>query len=109
GIAKLVGGAAGTQPSPTKTGDLLGSPSYMSPEHILGQEVTPRSDLYSLGVVLYELCTTSRPYEGNTVMELLVMHIKSPPPTLPVEYAALQPVLDRLMAKKPDDRYASAA
>jgi class 3 adenylate cyclase/FixJ family two-component response regulator len=108
GIAKVAGGTSATDPTLTRTGELLGSPSYMSPEQVTGQRLTHRVDLYSLGVVLYELCTGKRPYDGATVMELLVQHVKAPPPTLPPHAAMLQPVLDRLMAKKPADRYADA-
>ena len=108
GIAKVAGGTAGSQPTLTRTGELLGSPSYMSPEQVTGQVLTHRVDLYALGVVLYELCTGKRPYEATTVMELLVMHVKSPPPTLPPQAAVLQPVIDRLMAKKPADRFGDA-
>lgn len=108
GIAKLTAGPEAAQNALTQTGDLLGSPSYMSPEHILGQAVTPRSDLYSLGVVLYELAAKRRPYEANTVMELLVQHLKAPPPQLPPEAAVLQPVLDRLLAKRPEQRFPGA-
>ena len=105
GIAKL---SEASSHAITQTGELLGSPSYMSPEQILGQPLTHRSDLYSLGVVLYELCAGSRPYEADTVMQLLVMHTKAPPPMLPPQSAALQPIIDRLMAKQPEARFADA-
>jgi serine/threonine protein kinase len=108
GIAKLAGGAAAAQPTLTRHGELLGSPSYMSPEQVTGRPVTHRADLYALGVVLYELCTGRRPYEAATLMELLAMHVNAALPTLPPESAVLQPVLDRLMAKDPRDRFADA-
>ncbi|MCJ0763844.1 protein kinase domain-containing protein [Variovorax terrae] len=108
GVAKQAGAAAASQPELTVKGELLGSPSYMSPEQISGEAVTPRSDLYSLGVLLYELVAGERPYNGKSLMELLSTHFKAPLPTLPAQAAALQPILDRLMAKKPAARYPSA-
>jgi class 3 adenylate cyclase len=105
GIAKQVGSA---QPTLTIKGELLGSPSYMSPEQIAGAKLTHRTDLYSLGVLLYELMAGQRPYSAATLMELLALQAHAPTPRLPAGSAALQPVLDKLMAKDPAARYDSA-
>jgi serine/threonine-protein kinase PpkA len=108
GIARVAGGAGSSQPTLTHAGVLLGSPSYMSPEQIAGQQLSARADLYSLGVLLHELLVGRRPFEAVTLMELLYLQARQPAPRLPAGLEALQPVLDRLMAKRPADRYASA-
>lgn len=73
-----------------------------------GDAITPASDLYSLGVMFHEMLTGSRPFSGETLDLLLALHINGAPPRLPPDLAALQPMLDRLLAKSPQDRYASA-
>ncbi len=108
GIAKSASADMASNPNLTQQGDMVGSPSYMSPEQIAGREVTPRSDLYALGVLLFEMLVGRRPYEGQTLIALLSLHSKAPPPELPKAVAQFQPVINRLMAKNPDDRYASA-
>jgi serine/threonine protein kinase len=108
GIAKQHGPGAGGA-TVTATGALMGTPEYMSPEQLRGDEVDFRSDLYSLGVVVYELFTGSPPFRGDTPVATIVKQLQEPPrlglPTLP---AALRPVLARALAKRPDDRYATA-
>jgi serine/threonine protein kinase len=91
----------------TRQGELRGSPYYMSPEQAMGHEVDPRSDLYSLGVIFYELLTGERPYTGADIMDILKQHIESPPPRLGAAHARYQPVIDALMAKDRDARFAS--
>jgi serine/threonine-protein kinase PpkA len=108
GIARLAGGPAASQPTLTHAGELLGSPSYMSPEQIAGQHLTGRADLYSLGVLLYELLVGARPFEGATLFELFYAKANRPPPPLPPALAHLQPLVQRLMAIRPADRYAEA-
>jgi serine/threonine-protein kinase PpkA len=108
GIAKLTGASHAGQHTLTVTGELIGSPSYMSPEQVSGGPVTSRSDLYALGVMLYEMATGNRPYTGLSLIEVLGQHARAPTPRLPEPLQALQPVLDRLMAKKPAARYADA-
>jgi len=107
GIAKLMAGVRANQPTLTLTGELIGSPSYMSPEQIAGKPVTGRSDLYSLGVLLYELTMGQRPFLSTTLIEQLSLHAMADIPRMRPELAPLQPVLDRLMAKQPDERYQS--
>jgi class 3 adenylate cyclase len=92
----------------TRHGEVVGTPFYLSPEQAAGGAITPASDLYSLGVMLYEMLTGSRPYGGETLDLLLARHLTAPVPQLPVEFGGLQPVLEKLMAKQPQERYASA-
>jgi class 3 adenylate cyclase len=92
----------------TGAGEIVGTPYYISPEQALGHPVDSRSDIYSLGVMMYELLTGKRPYHAPTAQELLDMHIQAPVPTLPGALQRLQPVLDRMMAKDPQQRFASA-
>ena len=92
----------------TSYGMVIGSPRYMSPEQSTGQPLDPRSDLYSLGVVFHEMLTNRLPYEADDVVSLAMKHCNDPIPRLPEHLARYQPVLDRLIAKKPEDRFASA-
>ena len=92
----------------TAAGQVLGSPYYISPEQSQGQRVDARTDLYSLGVMFYEMLTGERPYSGRTAMAIMAQHAGSPIPILPPNVALQQALLDRLMAKRPEERYASA-
>jgi serine/threonine protein kinase len=92
----------------TQVGVLRGSPYYMSPEQAQGSELDARSDLYSLGVIFYEMLTGSKPYLGATAVEVLQQHVSGELPTLPAGLEHFQPMLDGLMAKNRDDRFASA-
>jgi len=97
----------------TRAGHTFGSPPYMSPEHATGSPVDGRSDLYSVGILLFEMLTGERPFEGET-HELLRHHLTTTPPRLAArkpELAAhpeLQALLDRALAKKREDRFANA-
>ena len=93
----------------TDKGLIFGTPHYMSPEQGHGQALDARSDLYSLGVVLYEMLTGDKPYRADNPMTVLYMHRNTPIPQLEERLAPLQPVLDRLLAKEADDRYECAA
>ena len=92
----------------TAAGVLRGSPYYMSPEQAQGTELDGRSDLYSLGVIFHEMLTGSKPYLGATAIEVLQQHVSAPLPQLPATLARHQPLLDGLMAKSRDDRFATA-
>ncbi|HXD41891.1 MAG TPA: protein kinase [Ramlibacter sp.] len=92
----------------TGNGDVVGTPSYLSPEQAQGLLVDARCDLYSLGVLTYEMLTGRKPYEAASTQALLELHIGAPVPVLGPADQVLQPVLDRLMAKDRDRRYASA-
>jgi eukaryotic-like serine/threonine-protein kinase len=92
----------------TGAGQVLGSPYYISPEQSQGQRVDARTDLYSLGVMFYEMLTGQRPYNGRSAMAIMAQHAGSPVPILPPNVALQQALLDRLMAKRPEERYASA-
>jgi serine/threonine-protein kinase PpkA len=91
-----------------KDGGIIGTPTYMSPEQIQGFALDGRSDLYSLGVLCFELLTGDPPYKGRHITEVASQHVLAPVPRLPPAAAMLQPVLDLLLAKKPEERYRDA-
>ncbi|HKC13569.1 MAG TPA: serine/threonine-protein kinase, partial [Vicinamibacteria bacterium] len=107
GIAKL----GGTQL--TKAGMMVGTVHYMSPEQVRGKPLDGRSDVFSLGVILYELLAGRRPFTGEGATEVLYKIVHDPPPPLNTEVGGLAPrlqeVLDRALAKDPEQRYPSAA
>ncbi len=92
----------------TSTGTILGSPFYMSPEQAEGLPVDGRTDIYSLGVIFYEMLTGEKPYEGDSAIKVIMKHIQSPVPQLPPELDQFQPLLNRLMAKNRDQRIPDA-
>ncbi|WP_395689075.1 protein kinase domain-containing protein [Caenimonas koreensis] len=92
----------------TRHGDVVGTPYYLSPEQAAGGAITPVSDLYSLGVMMFEMLAGARPYKAETLESLLAQHISAPTPLLPAPHEALQPIVERLMCKKPAERYPSA-
>jgi DNA-binding response OmpR family regulator len=92
----------------TRTGVLRGSPYYMSPEQALGEELDARTDFYSLGIIFYEMLTGRKPFAGNSAIEVLQQHVNAPVPKLPDRHAHHQPLLDRLLAKAREQRFASA-
>ena len=110
GIAKLGGGAAVTLSSDTS---VPGTPCYMAPEHALNHEVDARSDLYALGVILWELLSGKLPFKGRSDPETLYQHAFQPLPKLselalsPVS-AGFLAVIERALAKRPEDRFADA-
>ncbi len=97
----------------TRTGFVTGTPLYMAPEQALGESADPRSDLFSLGAILYEMCAGQPPFQGNSALAILkqIAESKHQPllelnPNIPEWLAE---VVDELLAKKPEDRYQSAA
>jgi class 3 adenylate cyclase len=93
----------------TGDGDIVGTPYYLSPEQALGKPVDARCDIYSLGVLAYELLTGRKPYHASSAQELLHLHVHGPVPLLPPEHAHLQAVMESMMAKDREQRYPSAA
>jgi serine/threonine protein kinase len=91
----------------TKIGSAVGTPKYMSPEQARGQRVDGRSDLYSLGVMFYEMLTGLPPYQAEEAVTLAIKHCQDPIPRLRTELARFQPLLDSLMAKDPAQRPAN--
>ncbi len=106
GIAKL------TESSISVTGDPLGSPAYVSPEQAQGGEVDARSDIYGLGVMIFEMLTGKKPYQGDSVVATAVSHITQPVPDILREKPDFPPEVARViktaMAKEKEQRYASA-
>ncbi len=109
GIAKLASGAAQF----TGTGVSVGTPTYMSPEQALAGAMDHRSDIYSLGVILYQMATGRVPFTGKTAIATALMHINDPLPSPREANPALAPeverVIERSLAKRPEDRYATAS
>ncbi len=94
--------------SQTSSGTISGTPAYMSPEQARGDKVDSRSDLYSLGITLYEMLAGKVPFEADTSMAVLFKHIQEAPPPIEGLPTSLQIVLDRVLAKNPTERFASA-
>ncbi|MFT3906878.1 MAG: serine/threonine-protein kinase [Steroidobacteraceae bacterium] len=105
GIAKEVG----INTNQTAVGILRGSPYYMSPEQTEGKQLDARSDLYSLGVMLFEMLTGQRPYQGVSALEVMHKHTQGRRPALPESQSRLEPLLTKLMAVDREQRYATAA
>ncbi|HKR29650.1 MAG TPA: serine/threonine-protein kinase [Terriglobales bacterium] len=106
GISKSIG-------TLTRTGQILGTPYYMSPEQVMGHAVDGRCDLFSFGVVLYEMATGARPFGGDTVATVIYKIINETPPSPSELQAAIHPelsaVITRCMEKRPEDRYQTGA
>ncbi|MEM7251652.1 MAG: HDOD domain-containing protein [Pseudomonadota bacterium] len=103
GIAKHI-----EDPSLTTTGHVLGSPYYISPEQADIGEVDGRADIYSLGIIFYEMLMCQRPYEGLSPVKVILQHLQAPIPRLPDDLEIYQPLLEKMMAKDPDHRYPDA-
>jgi serine/threonine protein kinase len=96
------------QTHPKSKGEIAGTPYYMSPEQARGEPTDERSDLYALGVIFYQMLTGAKPYVGETTEAILEQHKRAPLPALPADLAAHQPLLNKLLAKDPAQRYGSA-
>ena len=103
GIAKAMKSVSAA----TMAGNAIGTPDYMSPEQAQAIPVDGRSDLYSLGAVLFETLTGARPYSAPDAYAIALMHVTEPVPRLGEKQAWLQPLIDGLMAKNPDQRFAN--
>ncbi len=101
GIAR----AADSATKMTRAGSVVGTPHYMSPEQARGLPLDGRADIYSLGVLLYELLVGEVPFQADDPLAIGIMHITEPVPELPEHLAALQDLVDRMMAKQVGDRF----
>ncbi len=93
----------------TDKGEIFGTPYYMSPEQGHGNGVDERSDVYSLGVIFYEMLTGKKPYKADTAMGIIYLHGNAPIPLLPTRFAQYQALLNMMLAKSRSDRLQSAA
>ena len=93
----------------TMDGSALGSPDYLSPEQAECKPLDGRADIYSLGIMLFEMLTGEKPYRGDSYIETVMAHITRPIPDLPRPLKRYQELVDRMIAKKPEDRFATAA
>jgi len=91
----------------TQTGMTVGSPAYASPEQAQGKVLDNRTDIYSIGVVMFEMLTGANPFRADTSMNTAINHIQMPIPQLPAKFARYQAMINRMLAKDPKDRYAS--
>jgi serine/threonine protein kinase len=112
GILKLTDPGSDAQ-SMTATGEVFGSPFYMSPEQCMGEAVDARSDIYSIGCSLYEVLTGVVPFDGETPLDTVMLHIEEDPPTLSFNSKrafapAIERVVARCLAKEPRKRYQNA-
>ena len=93
----------------TKTGAVIGTLSYLSPEQGLGHKVDARTDLYALGMVLFEMLTGKKAFHASSPGALIYQHLYAEVPKLPDEMAQYQPIIEKLLAKDPDGRYRTAS
>src|SRR2546426_9411982 len=114
GLAKAVGGGGGGQ-KVTRTGLVVGTPEFMSPEQLSGDKLDGRSDVYSLGLVLFNMLTGTLPFAADSVQETMIKRLTDEPAEL-IEVrpdlhfpAGLQQIFDIALARSPVDRYQSAA
>ena len=107
GIAKIMGSAAHTA-----TGTVVGTAQYISPEQVRGQRPTERSDIYSLGVTMFEMAAGKPPFDGDSAMSIMLKHVNEPVPDLRALSPGVPPglvaVIERTLAKEPADRYQTA-
>ena len=93
----------------TDKGEIFGTPYYMSPEQGHGNSVDERSDIYSLGVIFYEMLTGRKPFHADTAMGIIYKHAMAPIPLLPLRFAEYQMLINLMLAKAPEDRLQHAA
>lgn len=113
GIAQLPGNRGNLQL--TKTGDMLGTPLYMSPEQCLGEAIDERSDIYSLGCIMYEMLTGQAPFSGDSILAVMTKKVTEQPASIgPSEkinqqqIVQFERIINKAMAKAPQDRYQNA-
>ena len=92
----------------TDEGEIFGTPYYMSPEQGHGNDVDHRSDIYSLGVIFFEMLTGGKPYRADTAMGIIYLHAQAPIPLMSTRFAKYQALINMMLAKEPDDRLQSA-
>jgi len=93
----------------TVDGTVIGTPDYLAPEQARIEAIDGRTDIYALGIIYYEMLTGSKPYEAGSPVEIVFKHLNEPIPRLPEAFAAYQPLLDKMTAKEPKDRFDDAA
>jgi serine/threonine-protein kinase PpkA len=103
GIAKNIAAA-----DRTNAGEVLGTPRYMSPEQVQGRALDLRTDIYSAGVLLYQMLTGQHMFDGQTAMEVAMHHLNSHPPLLPDHLQQYQRLMDKLVEKDRDARFRNA-
>lgn len=92
----------------TDKGEIFGTPYYMSPEQGHGNSIDARSDIYSLGIIFYEMLTGKKPFQANTAMGIIFKHAQAPIPLLPPRFAQYQALINMMLAKQPQDRLQTA-
>jgi serine/threonine-protein kinase PpkA len=103
GIAKHIDAA-----DMTGHGEILGTPRYMSPEQVQGKALDLRTDIYSAGVLLFQMLTGQHLFDGDTAVEVALHHLNTPPPPLPEQLTHYQRLLDKLLEKDRDARFRNA-
>ncbi|MBX9670680.1 MAG: protein kinase [Candidatus Obscuribacterales bacterium] len=111
GLARLTDPEGEKRQNLTKTGEVLGTPYYMSPEQCIGRKVDVRSDLYSVGCVFFELLTGRPPFQHDNTVMTLMAHVNEAPPVLPdnLHSALLSRIVERCLKKDPDNRFQTSS